>query len=97
MRKARFAGVNDIRIDEDLNIGVLEIEGKEYVILGGEFTASGVMNYLRPYEKVKENWDNLEKYSRSRRDAVLYMDNRAVLKCQEYERQLRHDLESQKW
>lgn len=55
------------------------------------------MNYLRPYEKVKENWGNLEKYSRSRRDVVFYMDNRAVLKCQEYERQLRYDLESQKW
>lgn len=27
----------------------------------------------------------------------IYMDNRAVIKCQEYERQLRHDLESQKW
>ena len=97
MRRVRFTRVNDIRLDEDLNIGVLEIEGKEYVILGGEFNASGVMNYLRPYEKVKENWGNLEKYSRSRRDVVFYMDNRAVLKCQEYERQLRHDLESQKW
>lgn len=97
MRRVRFTRVNDIRIDEDLNIGVLEIEGKEYVILGGEFTASGVMNYLRPYEKVKENWKDLEHYSRTRRDVVFYMDNRAVLKCQEYERQLRHDLESQKW
>ena len=97
MRKVRFTRVNDIRIDEQLNIGVLEIEGKEYIVLGGEFTASGVENYLRPYKKVKENWGNLEKYSRSRRDVVFYMDNRAVLKCQEYERQLRHDLESQKW
>lgn len=96
MKKVRFTRVNDIRIDEDLNIGVLEIEGAEYVILGGEFTASGVMNYLRPYEKVKENWHS-EDYARSRRDVVFYMDNRAVLKCQEYERQLRHDLERQKW
>lgn len=95
MRKVRFTRVNDIRIDENLNIGVLEIEGKDYVILGGEFTASGVMNYLRPFEKVKENWNNKE-YARSRRDVALYMDSRAVLKCQEYERQLRHDLESQK-
>ena len=111
MIKVRFTRVNDIRIDEDLNVGVLEIgwcfrnwlvfqklvgvleiEGKEYIILGGEFTVSGVMNYLRPYEKVKENWHN-EDYARSRRDVVFYMDNRAVLKCQEYERQLRHDLE----
>ena len=97
MRKVRFTRVNDIRIDENLNIGVLEIEGAEYVILGGEFTASGVMNYLRPFEKVKENWEDLEHYARIRRDVVFYMDNRAVLKCQEYERQLRHDLESQKW
>lgn len=97
MRKVRFTRVNDIRIDENLNIGVLEIEGAEYVILGGEFTASGVMNYLRPFEKVKENWEDLEHYARSRRDVVFYMDNRAVLKCQEYERQLRHDLERQRW
>ena len=48
-------------------------------------------------EKVKENWEDLEHYARSRRDVVFYMDNRAVLKCQEYERQLRHDLERQKW
>lgn len=97
MRKVRFTRVNDIRIDEDLNVCVLEIEGKYYVLLGGEFTASGVVNFLRPYEKVKENWNNLEDYSRSRRDVVFCMDNRGVLKCQEYERQLRHDLESQKW
>lgn len=96
MRKVRFTKVNDIRIDEQLNVGVLEIEGAEYIILGGEFTASGVVNYLRPYEKVKENWNNKD-YARSRRDVVFYMDNRVVLKCQEYERQLRHDLESQKW
>lgn len=97
MKKVRFTRVNDIRVDENLNIGVLEIEGAEYVILGGEFTASGVMNYLRPFEKVKENWEDLEHYARSRRDAVFYMDNWAVLKCQECERQLRHDLEKQKW
>lgn len=96
MKKVRFTRVNDIRIDEELNVGVLEIEGAEYVILGGEFTASGVINFLRPYEEVKENWHN-EDYARSRRDVVFYMDNRAVLKCQEYERQLRHDLERQKW
>lgn len=96
MRKVRFTRVNDIRIDEELNVGVLEIEGAEYILLGGEFTASGVRNYLRPYKKVKENWHNKD-YARSRRDVVFYMDNRAVLKCQEYERQLRHDLERQKW
>ena len=97
MRKVRFTRVNDIRIDEDLNIGVLEIEGAEYVLLGGEFTASGVMNYLRPYEKVKENWEDLEHYARSRRDVVFYMDNRAMLSCEKYERQLRQEQESQKW
>ena len=96
MRKVRFTRVNDIRIDEQLNVGILEIEGKEYILLGGEFTASGVINYLRPYEKVKENWYN-EDYARSRRDVVFCMDNRAVIECQEYEKQLRHDLERQKW
>ena len=97
MRKVRFTRVEDIRIDEQLNVAVLKIEGEEYVLLGGEFTASCVMNFLRPYEKVKENWNNLESYSRSRRDVVFYMDNRAMLSCEKYERQLRHDLESQKW
>lgn len=96
MRKVRFTRVKDIRIDEDLNVGVLEIEGAEYILLGGEFTASGVRNYLRPYEKVKENWHN-EDYARSRRDVVFYMDNRAMLSCEKYERQLRHNLERQKW
>lgn len=96
MRKVRFTRISNIRINETLNIGVLEIEGKDYVLLGGEFTASGAMNFLRPYEKVKENWNN-EEYARSRRDVVFYMDNRAMLSCEKYERQLRHDLESQKW
>lgn len=96
MKKVSYSKISNIRIDEHLNVGVLEVEGKEYVLLGGEFTASGVMNFLRPYEKVKENWHN-EDYARSRRDVVFCMDNRAVLNCQECERQLRHDLESQKW
>lgn len=38
---------------EGLNLWRLNYEGS------GEFTASGVMNYLRPYEKVKENWGQL--------------------------------------
>ena len=96
MRKVRFTRVYDIRIDEDLNVGVLEIEGKEYVLLGGEFTASGVRNYLRPYKKVKERWNDRD-YACGRQDVEFYMDNRAMLKCEEYERQLRYDLESQKW
>lgn len=45
MRKIRFTKIDDIRIDEQLNVGVIEMEGSEYVILGGEFTASGVMNF----------------------------------------------------
>ena len=32
MKKVRFTKVNDIRIDEDLNVAVLEIEGKEYIL-----------------------------------------------------------------
>lgn len=28
MRKVRFIRVNDIRIDEQLNVGVLELKGK---------------------------------------------------------------------
>lgn len=76
---------------EGLNLWRLNYEGS------GEFTASGVMNYLRPYEKVKENWEDLEHYARSRRDVVFYMDNRAMLSCEKYERQLRQEQESQKW
>lgn len=34
-------------------LAFFEIEGKEYILLGGEFTASGVINYLRPYEKLR--------------------------------------------
>ena len=96
MRKIRFTRVEDIRIDEQLNVGVYKIEGAEYVLLGGEFTAGGVMNYLRPYNKAKENWNNIE-YACGRQDVKLYMDNRAMLKCEQYVRELRHDLESQKW
>lgn len=46
MRKVRFTRVEDIRIDEQLNVGVIKIEGEEYILLGGEFTASGVMNFF---------------------------------------------------
>ena len=42
MRKVRFTKVNDTRIDEQLNAGVLEVEGAKYIILGGEFTDGGV-------------------------------------------------------
>lgn len=96
MKEIKFRKINNIRLDEKHDVGVLEINGGEFVQCGGDVTARGIVSFIRPYDKVKENWHN-EDYARSRRDVVFYMDNRAVLSCEKYERQLRHDLERQKW
>jgi hypothetical protein len=46
---------------------------------------------------VKENWKDLEHYSRTRRDVEFYMDNKSMLKCEKVIRDLRHEIEHQKW
>lgn len=96
MRKVGYANISEVRIDDELNIGVYTIGGVDYAILGGEFTASGVRNYLRPLDKVKENWDDSD-YARSRSDVDFYMDNRSVSRCNDVVRDLRHDMDCQKW
>ena len=97
MKKVGFSNVSGFSIDEEFDIGVFNIGGVEYILLGGEFTASGVRNYLRPLDKVKENWKDLEHYSRTRCDVELYMDNKSMLKCEKVIRELRHEIERQKW
>lgn len=41
MRKIGFANVSEFSIDEELNIGVYNIGGVDYILLGGEFCAEG--------------------------------------------------------
>lgn len=97
MKKIGYANVSEISIDNELDIGVYTIGGVGYVILGGEFTASGVKNYLRPLDKVKKNWNDLENYSRTRRDVVFCMDNKNVSMLLDAVRDLQHDTDRQKW
>lgn len=97
MRKIGFANVSEFSIDEELNIGVYNIGGVDYILLGGEFCAEGVRNFLRPLSKVKENIDKSNHYERSRMDVDYYMDNKSMLKCEKVIKDLRHEIERQKW
>lgn len=97
MKKVGYANVSNIKIDEIMDIGVYEIGYTEYVILGGEFTASGVRNYLRPYDKVVENLNNLSEYANSKKDVRFYMDNKTVSKLNSDVANLRYDRERQRW
>lgn len=97
MKKIGYASVSGIRLDENLNIGVFEIGGIEYILLGGEFCADGVRNYLRPLNKVIENIDKQTDYARSRRDVKLYMDNATVSRLIKDVADIRYDEERQKW
>jgi hypothetical protein len=97
MKKIGFANIGAIRLEDRMDIGVYEIGGVDYVILGGEFSTEGVRNYLRPYDKVVENLSDLQHYSRTRKDVEFYMDNKSVLKCNEVVKDLRYDMERQKW
>ena len=96
MKKIGFANISEIGIDTEKDIGTYEIGGTKYVILGGEFTAHGVRNYLRPLNKVKENWHD-EDYAKSKRDVVFCMDNKNVSMCLDVVRYLRHEQNCQKW
>ena len=97
MRKVRFTRVDDIRIDEDLEVAVIKIEDEEFILLGGEHTAGGVRNYLRPYKEVKENWNNLHDVCMSRSNVKYYMDNVAVLRVSKYTRELKEYENKRKW
>ncbi len=96
MKEIKFRKVNGIRIDEEHDIGVFEINGAEFIILGGDFTARGIVNFLRPYDKAKDKLHN-RKYARSKRDVVYYMDSENTMKCLETVRDLRRDMRCQKW
>lgn len=77
LRKIEKVGYN-----ENLKAKTFTIENKEYVLYGGEFSASGVMNYLRPVEKILENKED-ETYKRSRTDVEYYVKNSTMAKMQE--------------
>ena len=47
--------------------------------------------------KLVDNFGKIRIYTTDAEEKENKMDNRAVLKCKEYERQLRHDLERQRW
>lgn len=96
MKEIKFRKVNSIRIDNEHDIGVYKINGAEFIILGGDFTARGVVNFLRPYDKAKDNLHNRE-YACSKRDVVYYMDNKNVSMCLDAVRDLQHDADRQKW
>lgn len=102
MEKLGFTNVNSFSIDEEFDIGVYTIGDADYAFLGGAFCAEGVRNYLRPLDKVKEtlrakkDWHS-NRYERSRNDVIYYMDNRNMCKCNEVIKELRYDMNCQKW
>lgn len=68
--------------NEALKSKTFTIDNIEYVLNGGEFSAGGVMNYLRPVEKVLNNLGN-ETYLRSRNDVKYYVKNSTMFKMKE--------------
>lgn len=79
MRKITFNKVGKIAFNHELNTTVFSINGYDLVLCGGEFTASGVRTFLRPLEKVLENKEDIENYSKNRRDVVYYIDNKEFI------------------
>lgn len=77
LRKIEKVGYN-----ETLKAKTFTIDNIEYVLIGGEFSAGGVMNYLRPVEKVLNNLGN-ETYLRSRNDVKYYVKNSTMAKMKE--------------
>ena len=77
LRKIESVGYN-----ETLKAKTYTIENKEYALYGGEFSASGVMNYLRPLEKVLKNKED-ETYKISRNDVTYYVKNSTMAKMKE--------------
>ncbi len=78
----KLSKIEKVGYNENLNAKTFTIENKEYVLSGGEFSASGVMNYLRPLEKVLENKDD-ETYKISSTDVDYYVKNSTMAKMQE--------------
>lgn len=78
----KLSKIEKVGYNETLKAKTFTIENTEYVLNGGEFSASGVLNYLRPVEKVLENKEN-ETYKRSRNDVTYYVKNRTMAKIEE--------------
>lgn len=78
----KLSKIEKVGYNETLNAKTFTIENKEYVLSGGEFSASGVMNYLRPIENVLENKDD-ETYKRSRSDVIYYVKNSTMAKMED--------------
>lgn len=74
--------IEKVDYNETLKAKTYTIENKEYVLYGGEFSASGVMNYLRPLENVLKNKED-ETYKRSRNDVEYYIKNSTMAKMEE--------------
>lgn len=80
----KLSKIEKVGYNETLNAKTFTIENKEYVLSGGEFSASGVMNYLRLVENVLENKDD-ETYKRSRSDVIYYVKNSTMAKMEDLE------------
>ena len=78
----KLSKIEKVGYNKTLNAKTFTIENKEYVLSGGKFSASGVMNYLRPLEKVLENKDD-ETYKISSTDVDYYVKNSTMAKMQE--------------
>lgn len=96
MKKIGYAQISEIGLNDEHDIGIYNISGVDYIILGGEFTASGVRNYLRPYDKAKDKLHDRE-YACSKRDVVYYMDSRNTAMLLDVVKDLRYDMNRQKW
>lgn len=77
VNKIEKTGFNEV-----LNEKTYFICGVEYVLKGGEFSAGGVMNYLKPVENILKNLEdgrvNLT-YAQSRSDVEYYVKNKVML------------------
>lgn len=96
MEKINFEQIDEINIDDVIDIGVYNIKGIDYIILGGELTARGCVNFLRPYDKAKDKLHNRQ-YACSKCDVVYYMDNENTSMLLDVVKDLRYDMERQKW
>lgn len=88
MKEIKFRKINNIKLDEKHDVGVLEINGGEFVQCGGDVTARGIVSFIRPYDKAKDKLHD-KSYARGKKDVVYYMDNHNTMKLLESVRNLR--------
>lgn len=96
MKKIGYAQISEIGLNDEHDIGIYNVSGVDYIILGGEFTASGVRNYLRPYDKAKDKLHDRE-YACSKRDVAFYIDNATVSRLHDDVADIRYENNRQKW